>query len=187
MNKIEITVPEGMRAEWVNGVLTLVEDGPKNVTDRIKTFEDACRELGDEHQYVRAYREWMRIGYAGCEDIVAYLKLRIIIAALNEGWEPQFTEDEYRYYPWFYLYKQEEIDAMDEKQRQGLHLFGGAAHHGAYAGFACARSYGTPSGTSAPIGSRLCMKTRDLAVYCGQQFCDVWADYLLIVKKGGEE
>lgn len=44
MEKIEIEIPDGKRAEWVNGVLTLVEDTFKDVRDRIKTFEDACEE-----------------------------------------------------------------------------------------------------------------------------------------------
>ena len=44
MKKIEIEIPDGKRAEWVNGVLTLVEDTFKDVRDRIKTFEDACEE-----------------------------------------------------------------------------------------------------------------------------------------------
>ena len=56
---------------------------PKNIMERVKTFEDACEVLGEDHQYVKAYREWMRISYAECKDITAYLKLRIICAALN--------------------------------------------------------------------------------------------------------
>ena len=56
---------------------------PKDIIERVKTFEDACEELGEDHQYVKAYREWMRISYADCKDITAYLKLRIICAALN--------------------------------------------------------------------------------------------------------
>lgn len=35
-------------------------------------------------------------------------------------------------------------------------LFGGNAYYGAYAGFACAHSYYSPSATNARIGSRLC-------------------------------
>jgi hypothetical protein len=35
-------------------------------------------------------------------------------------------------------------------------LFGGGAYHGAYAGFACARTYYTASDTHANVGSRLC-------------------------------
>ena len=44
MKKIEIEIPDGKRAEWVNGVLTLVDDTPKDVRDRIKTIEDSCEE-----------------------------------------------------------------------------------------------------------------------------------------------
>ena len=66
---------------------------PKNIMERVKTFEDACEVLGEEHQYVKAYRACMRIYYAECKDVTAYLKLRIICAALNEGWQP--THDGY--------------------------------------------------------------------------------------------
>lgn len=79
---------------------------PKDVTERIKTFEDACNELGKEHTLVREYLDVHHTGIMFGADIIAYLKLRIIAAALNEGWEPQFTEDEWRYFPWFYLYTQ---------------------------------------------------------------------------------
>lgn len=40
--KIEIEIPEGKKAEWINGVLTLVDESQKDnrpVTERIKTFE----------------------------------------------------------------------------------------------------------------------------------------------------
>lgn len=72
---------------------------PKDVTERIKTFEDACQELGEEHPFVVAYRAVEDIDECG-EDIEAYLKLRIIVAALNEGWTPKLKEDEILYYPW---------------------------------------------------------------------------------------
>ena len=64
--------------------VTTKDDRP--VTERIKTFEDACKELGEEHPLVKEWNCWQ-----GCcsADLAAYLKLRIICAALNEGWEPQ--------------------------------------------------------------------------------------------------
>ena len=40
--EIKIDVPAGKKAEWVNGVLTLVDETPKDnrpVTERVKTFE----------------------------------------------------------------------------------------------------------------------------------------------------
>ena len=174
MKKIEIEIPDGKWAEWVNGVLTLVDD---DVRVRIKTFEDACAELGENHQYVRAYREWMRISYAECEDITAYIKLRIITAALNEGWEPQFTVGEYRYWPWFWLYTQEEVDAMTEAERSELLSVGGYAYYGALCGLSCAYSNYAFSRSGAAFAARLAFKSHELAKYAGRQFIELWSDF----------
>ena len=88
---------------------------PKNIMERIKTFDDAFKELGEHHPLVKEYHKrhlFLEDDSDISSDLVAYLKLRIITAALNEGWTPQFTEDEYRYFPWFWLYTKEEIAAM---------------------------------------------------------------------------
>ena len=62
---------------------------PKDIMERVKTFEDACRELGEDHPFVSAYTAWIKHEeFDDQEDILAYMKLRIICAALNEGWEP---------------------------------------------------------------------------------------------------
>lgn len=145
--KIEVEIPDGKCAKWVNSVLTLVDD---DVKARIKTFEDACNELGENHQYVRAYREWMRISYAECEDITAYMKLRIITTALNEGWEPQFVKGELRWYVWF-------------PNKCGGRVF-------AYANGAGSNSY-------ADHGVRLAFKSKELAEYAGKQFTDIYKDF----------
>lgn len=153
---------------------------PKNVTERIKTFEDACEWCltNDKNHLVAAYQSMCGSGgTVGCEDVEAYLKLRIICAALNEGWEPQFTEDEWRYFPWFYIYTKKELEEMDEGERSrvvgrasyGAHAFGGLA-------FASAVNASSRSITS--NGSRLAFKSEELAVYCGQQFFDIWADFI---------
>ena len=60
------------------------------VEERIKTFEDACEALGDDHTFVIAYKDYVSYIYEHDRDdydfdLVAYLKLRIITAALNEG------------------------------------------------------------------------------------------------------
>ena len=93
---------------------------PKNIMERVKTFEDACEVLGEDHQYVKAYREWMRISYAECKDITAYLKLRIICAALNEGWKPKFDGKEYRHYPWFCIYTKKHISGLMMMRRKSV-------------------------------------------------------------------
>ncbi len=71
-----------------------------SVTERIMAFEQAVSELGDTHPLVFQYRE-IRVNCLDARDkcnidLLAYLKLRIVTAALNEGWEPQFTKDELR-------------------------------------------------------------------------------------------
>lgn len=152
---------------------------PKNIMERIKTFEDALNELGDKHPLVLQYRfnfnnegGWTDDMYA--REFEAYLKLRIITAALNEGWTPQFTEDEYRYFPWFWLYTKEEIAKMDKEERKKVVLFGGNANYGADAGFAYAYTNNAPSTTNANVGSRLCFKSSALAEYAGKQFAEIY-------------
>lgn len=156
---------------------------PKNIMERIKTFEDALNELGDKHPLVLQYRfnfnnegGWTDDMYA--REFEAYLKLRIITAALNEGWTPQFTEDEHRYFPWFWLYTKEEIVKMDKEERKKIVLFGGHASNGAWAGFACAYTHFAPSSSSARVGSRLCFKSSALAKYAGEQFAEIYFAFM---------
>lgn len=152
---------------------------PKNIMDRIKTFEDAWKELGNEHPLVREWNSFDNLS----PDLEAYLKMRIITAALNEGWEPQFTEDETRYYPWFWLYNEDELsneDKVNELKEYGL--ISTDQYQTEYAGFAYAYSATDPSTADADIGSRLCLKTPELARYCGKRFSDIWADFNLIRK-----
>lgn len=154
------------------------------ITDRIKTLTDAIKELGEDNYLVREYRDAVKLMPYASKDLFAYLKLRIICAALNEGWEPKFVKGEWRYAPYFFLYAKDEFDKKTEewKKENNAVLFGGAAYYGAPAGLVCAYSPYTPSTASATLGSRLCLKSRELAIYCGKQFADIWADYLLIRK-----
>lgn len=183
--KYEIEIPNGYKAEWVNGVLTLIQDKKQDlrpVTERIKTLEDAIAELGEDNSLVQMCKYFDTAGAAaGNEDLIAYLKLRIITAALNEGWTPQFTGDEYRFYPWYDLYDEEAWNKLSEdtKRQRGV-LFGGSADSGAGAGFVCASSHFAPSIANARIGSHLCFKSRELALYAGKQFASLWLDFCFL-------
>lgn len=173
--KIEIEVPQGCKAEWVNGILTLVQDKKKDirsVTERVKTFEDAVAELGEDNNLVIMFKHFEAEGFAaGSEDLIAYLKLRIITAALNEGWTPQFTDDECRYYPWFELYSEKGWnDLPEDTKRECVVLLCGSAS------FVGARSACSPSVTGVCLGSRLCFKSKELALYAGKQFASLWMD-----------
>lgn len=154
---------------------------PNDITERIKTFEDACRELGEDHPFVRAYYSWIEHEDLDDQlDILAYMKLRIICAALNEGWQPEFFEEEYRYYPWFWLYTRDEMERLDEQKKQDRNLMFTGDYKTDYAGFAYAYSTDAPSYSPSTFGSHLCLKSEALAVYCGKQFIDLWADFNLV-------
>lgn len=170
---ISIEVPEGKKVEWVNNVLTLVDVKPKDIMERIKTFEDALNELGRNHPLVCQYNNIDDVD----SDLSAYLKLRIIVAALNEGWTPKYTEDEYRYYPYFYLYTKDEVESMDEDEKKNLVAFGGSANDGPYCGLGFVLSNSAFAYSNATYGSRLALKTRELAEYCGKQFKELWLDF----------
>lgn len=151
---------------------------PKDITERIKTFEDACKILGTSHPLVCQYHAIDDVD----SNLNAYIKLRIICAALNEGWEPQFTEEEWRYYPVFWLYTQDEINDMDDDDKRDRCMMSTGEYQTEFAGFASAYSYYAPSYASAYFGSRLCLKNNDIATYCGKQFINLWADFNLIRK-----
>lgn len=164
---------------------------PADVRDRVKTFEDACKELGSEHPFVKT---WESI-YQGendpdisdIADILAYHKLRIICAALNEGWEPQFTEGEKRYYPYFFLYDRGEADGMSAQEKKDSCLVKTGGYQTEYACLVYAySSYALPNSTEI-VGSRLCLKDDIIARYCGRQFAAIWADLCLIHKPKNEQ
>lgn len=180
---IQIEVPSGKKAEWqeVDGKTVLVmvdEKDNRPVTERIKTFEDACNELGEDNLMVRVYQtliardgkteqslaEWMG------KDVVAFLKLRIITEALNEGWHPKFTEDEYRYYPWFYIYTKEEYDNFSEEEKRRC-VGRAVSNANANGGLVFALTY-------PQCGIRFAFSTKELAEYAGKQFIDIWADFV---------
>lgn len=182
-------IPKGKKAVWVGDTLKLVDDPEevidnRPITERVKTFEDACNILGENHPCVIAYNAFEHDVMAAVDakeiaDVAAYLKLRIIAAALNKGWKPEFTENEYRWYPWFYLYTQEEIDEMTEERKKeiSLLLWGGLANYGSFCGLGFSFSGSAFSGASAGSGSRLAVKSEELAKYFGRQFIEIWADY----------
>lgn len=151
---------------------------PKNIMKRVKTFEDACEVLGEEHPYVQEYRGVANINFDFTQDIIAYLKLRIICEALNEGWKPKFNGDECRYYPWLYIYTKEEYEKLNKDEKKKCRVVGRSSHN-AYSGggFAFAYAFGASSVSHTVVGS-LVFKTSELAEYCEKQFIDIWEDYL---------
>lgn len=180
MKTISIDIPEGKTAEWVNGVLTLVDENKidqRTIQEKVQSYEDAVAVLGE---FVFPFDKFPLE-----KDEIAYIKLKTIVRALNEGWEPELKEGEYRYYPWYYLYTQEELDNMrqnekDKRRLLELWIIPGKCNIGEIVGFGFASTNYTPSyvNASAYVGSRLCLKSDELATYCGKQFIELWFEFL---------
>lgn len=130
------------------------EEDYEEITDRVKTYEDACKVLG-----VEPINEQNAKAQGFRSDEIARRKLETIAAALNEGWKPDWNNtDQYKYYPYFYI--QENAN-------------------GATAGLSCAYTYYAASYTGAFIGSRLCFYASRLARYAGNQFTDLYEQILI--------
>lgn len=83
----------------------------------------------------------------------ALFKMVVIVEALNEGWKPDWDSySEAKYSPWFDM-------------SPSSFAFDGSIYDDEYA--------------TAGSGSRLKLKSRELAKYCGEQFNDIWKDIQL--------
>ena len=185
MRKVEIEIPDGKMAQWVNGVLTLVDEKPQNVMERIKTFEDAVVELSNramngDKDAGKLLDEWKIIIFsANSKDLLAYLKLRIITYALNEGWKPKFTNGESHWYFWYDLINKERYDKLSAEEKSRV-VGRDSVNEGAYYGLVYAHPNYTSLGSGTCYGSRLVFKSRELAEYAGKQFVEIYEKYCLI-------
>jgi hypothetical protein len=110
----------------------------------VKSFEDACEVLGIDLE------EHVLCSY-NTPDETAYQKLKIIVRALNEGWQPDWNNsNQPKYWPWF-------------EMKGGFRLY--YVHFG-YVG--------------STVGSRLCFKTRELAEYAAKQFQDLYKEFFTL-------
>lgn len=131
------------------------EEDYEEITDRVKTYEDACKVLG-----VEPINEQNAKAQGFRPDEIARRKLETIAAALNEGWKPDWNNtDQYKYYPYFYI--------QENAKGKGS------------AGLSCALANSAASNTSAYIGSRLCFYASRLARYSGNQFTDLYEQILI--------
>jgi hypothetical protein len=113
----------------------------QKITDRIKTYKDACDALK-----VDAYIDDSVLS----KDEIAYIKLKRIIAVLNEGWTPDYNDsNEVKYHIWW--------------------KWNGSG----FSFYAVDLWYSTTT-----AGSRLCFKSPELAEYAAKQFESIFNDFL---------
>lgn len=131
------------------------EEDYEEITDRVKTYEDACKVLG-----VEPINEQNAKAQGFRSDEIARRKLETIAVALNEGWEPDWNNtDQYKYYPYFYI--------QENAKGKGS------------AGLSYAAAGSAASAADAVVGSRLCFYASRLARYAGNQFTDLYEQILI--------
>lgn len=125
------------------------------VTDRVKSFEDACVELGIVIETALPYPKPVnnRQEYAN-----ACVMLDIISESLSEGIVLDWANNnQKKWYPWFNEYK-------------------------SGSGFRFCESNFNWSNANTSGGARLCLPTKELADYFGQQFLPIWNKFLNPIK-----
>ena len=115
---------------------------------KIKSYEAACKALGLKpisDEVFNAFQKEDR------KTMAAYHKLAVITRAINEGWQPDWSNrDEGKYEPYMYTNT---------------------------AGLAFADTYSAPSATNAYIGSRLCFRDYERATFAVETFGELYKDY----------
>ena len=123
-----------------------IENQSNNIIDRIKTFEDACNELRIDPENVFNINDSL--------NEIAYKKLKIIVCALNEGWFPNWNDNNQRKWtPWF-------------------------AWNSLSSGFGFSGSLCRCSDAYTLTGSRLYFSSEELSNYAGHQFIELYNEYL---------
>ena len=152
----------------------------------IRTYEDACVALkqdairvdsvnGDTTTVLTNLGARVNIP----SHIVALMKLETISRALwgrNFQPKPDGEGSKVYWYPWFALWTKKEVEDMNPEQRGAL--LSANAGGGASAGFGYLSVTHRSSGATADCGFRLCQETEEKAKYFGQQFIELWAEYL---------
>lgn len=136
----------------------------------IRTYEDACKALGEP-----IFEDPNNLP----NHIIALMKLETISRALwGRNWQPQPDAEGNNvfWFPWFALWTKKEVEDMKPEQRGALLPAG--AHSGARAGFGYLNANYRSSYADAHFGFRLCQETEEKAKYFGQQFIELWAEYL---------
>lgn len=152
------------------------------VIERLKTFDDACHEIGETHplvQQLNVLERDMAEKASSSHDVVtaSYIKLCIVVAALNEGWTPDWgNKNQHKWYPYFYILSEKEYDDLSEEDKCRVV---GRAHYsaGANGGLVYSNAYNVSTNSSTVNGSRLAFKSKELAEYCGKQFGELWATF----------
>lgn len=141
-----------------------------DIKGKVKTFMDAVEILGRNNQTVKDYYD---IAMKSCaKDILAFAKLKVIAEALNEGWEPKYDIFDGSYYTSFDVINEEEYERLKENEKKKCLVFSLPDKEIIFAIVSSKLSIACEA-------FKISLKSRELAEYFGQQFMDIWKDYLI--------
>lgn len=152
---------------------------PLSIKDKVTTFEDACKLLNLPETDNR-----LQLIASALTDkrMKAGLQLEIIIEAVNEGWRYTPLCGKTAWWPFHFIYSKQEIENMSEdlrKRRIQMYFENYEdLQPDEAAGLGCADSRNAWSVSNSDFGSRLALKSEDLAVYVGRMFPELYYDWL---------
>lgn len=128
-----------------------------NTEKKIASYEDACRVLNIQPINEEVFNIFPKEDQ---RSMLAYHKLIVITRALNNGWKPNWDDqNEWKYYPLFRYVN---------------------------AGLSYAITSHAAADALAAVGSRLCFPTSALAKYAAEHFADLYRDYYCFASGNGE-
>ncbi len=150
MKPITINVPKGHKASFDEATSEITfSEIPLDVKERILTFEDVLKEMKvDPKEFIKSLENLT-------SDEVAYKRLKLITAAFNEGWTPDWTNGQWDKFTAYFT--------MGGSSGVGFSFFG------------CGNR-----GSGSHVGSRLVFKSADLAKHVGKLFIDDFRDFLTL-------
>lgn len=161
------------------------------ITNRVTTFEEARDILGKDDVFVGDY---VHAGKNISRSVSAFLKLRIICKALNEGAEPSINKDvvfkgrgttEYNgpdwkhagkwCSPWFRLYDPDEWDLVTEQTKKDASAVFSTPYRGVFTGLSFCYTDEIEANLT---GTGLFLRNKELCEYCAKAFAEIWGEYL---------
>lgn len=149
----------------------------------IRTYEGACIALGDDPI------DEAELEKAGVPSHhISLMKLETVSRAL---WGQKFQpipdpkNSKHYYYPRFALYIKEEIEDMDDGERDAVLHADASGWDGVGFGFLSADNHSSNAYMNA--GFSLCQETEEKATYFGRQFIKLWSEYLAYNFTTGEK
>lgn len=112
------------------------------------SFDDCCKRQGTTEEEFN--KRFLNIGLD--LDTIDFERLKIINAAINAGWKPNYKDDTQK--KWFPVFTV------------------------SYSGFGFSYSVYGYVRTFTPVGSRLCLQSEEQSNYSATQFPDVWKSFI---------